>query len=319
MAIRYLEDIIAKEYPAECKHLLADYSGSCRNLLSYDDWLKIYNVNPQIAEMRYKILCKQLNNEYKKKFNLSLNGKLAFLKHFWLNNNDQTLEQYVKDIAYMWDSDSYDGHDINAKEHGLRARWASIEGNIRALHDIYRNRFNDYDDDFIDYVIERIKKVPKISASERTSYGYRAPHSIEKYVYSINESIAKLMPSLEDLYSPDKRAIMKKLREDEEKRRIEERRVQKEQEYKQEYEKSLATWQKYIELLKANKAKKAHEFLLFIIKSDNSICYNYQMAIDAELAKFEKRVLGTKYTGDTSALSAERFAELAAEKVKYLL
>ena len=69
--------------------------------------------------------------------------------------------------------------------------------------------------------------------------------------------------------------------------------------YKEEYEKELAFWKRYISLLKANCGERALKLLESTKKPSET----------DEFTKFKSGLLGVKYTGDAFALNAEELTK----------
>lgn len=92
LANEYLEDVIEKEYPPECrKYISFRFTDAlreeliCYSMLSYlhsfpDRLKKIYSVNSFIAGMFYQILCQHINALLRKECHAIYSGGLASLK-----------------------------------------------------------------------------------------------------------------------------------------------------------------------------------------------------------------------------------------------
>ena len=282
----YLDDIIKKEYP-DCSHLLI-----CPTYDIENNFEQLYQLNPYVAKMRYKLLCKSVNSQYYVKRHVIFNGQLAFFKLFWLNNNEQNFKKEVEHISYMHISDSYDGHDLFQAGQDLKSYFQRFEDSIKKYH-IQHKRYKEFDDDFIAYVIKALKGMPYIS-HDRSYSSYSNIVRLSDEIYNLDKRIADLILLLEDFYTPARKELEKKQRE-------EEKRLAEERKYKQALNKEVKFWQQYIDLLKAGKAKKAKEYLEKTSKRTDTH--------NAELAKFKKGLFGVKYTGDVSSLQASALAE----------
>lgn len=296
LAKTYLDDIIKKDYPRECeKHLAFGFGGKeshwnvpaflSQYLYEYERTIDriqqylqyIYSVNPYIGKMYYAIFCRHINNLYKQEKGCVFNGELAFLK-LRLINFTRYLNYFVDRITLY-----------------PKSYWETIEKNIAEHNRLFEL---EYDDEYIDSLIKSINDLRYKSILEcMRSYGV---------------NVNNVFLSLENYYSPAKKEKIKKAREEEkrlkEKAEKEKAEAEKKRKYKEAFDEEVFFWQRYIDLLKSGKTKRA--LALLETKPTSKGVYL------SEFAKYKRTLFGYKYTDDVSSLQAKTLAELSMENYK---
>ncbi len=320
LALHYLDSVVQTEYPKLKTPILPtdwefsryfvgnkpDYSspwelskycaesracfGSSSKLA--ESFKNLHSLNVYIWEMYYHAFCLQINTLYKEKYNWVLTGYLPLLK-LRLCNIETQLNDFIQSIYTLKDTYyTYEYYERKEIKDSVITHWKIIEQEIKEQEYLQGKEF---DDEYICHIIDLLERWKQSSVrvfygghhftgfrSTRVISGEYIKYFANEYPYSDLLNLDGLVKLLMAFLSPQ------------EKRRVEDERTKKAA-----YEKELAFWQHYIDLLKAGKAKEALELLKKTKKPTET----------SEFTNFKKGLFGVKYTGYVgSSLKAENFA-----------
>ncbi|MBD5584568.1 MAG: hypothetical protein HDQ88_05755 [Clostridia bacterium] len=188
----------------------------------------------------------------------------------------------------------YSYNDIKDDRSKLIAQWKGIENDIARYEFLI---WHEYDDKYIEKLISIIRYCGNQSHKYEYSDYFHVQKSIDKFLSEEKvdckfKSFNEYLNYFENFLSPANKETTRKTRETKENKA---------------YKEELTFWKKYVELLKAGKAKEALAFLK-TAKTSTEAHRN-------EAYKFKKGLIGVKYTGNVNSLNPTALAKLTTEKL----